>query len=120
MLNKVKLQPRLTRDSPGCYGSVSSWAPKSTSGHFDGWDIPNERSAIAEVYPALWKRPVPADSERSLDQQDAFNVAKWLSWADRLGYLHSFLEPNLNGDKRKVARLEGWILGVPVFPPPFR
>ena len=38
---------------------------------FDGWDIPAGRSAIAEVYPALWSRGF-AREDRTGDQHDAF------------------------------------------------
>ena len=86
---------------------------------FDGWDIPNGRSAIAEVYPALWKRHNHAGGDLTPDQRDVHSVAEWLFWADRSGALQSFLKPNLNSEKQTVARLEGWILGVPIFPPPF-
>jgi hypothetical protein len=51
---------------------------------FDGWEIPPRRSAIAEVYPALWNRSY-AREERTSDQHDAYSVAAWLSRADRDG-----------------------------------
>ncbi len=78
---------------------------------FDGWDIPAERSAIAEVYPALWSRGF-ANEERTGNQQDAFSIAAWLSRADRDGSLSAFLKPDLNPAERTVAQVEGWILGV--------
>ncbi len=49
---------------------------------FDGWDIPAGRSAIAEVYPALWSRGF-AREDRTGDRHDAFSIAAWLSRADR-------------------------------------
>ena len=79
---------------------------------FDGWDIPAGRSAIAEVYPALWSRGF-ADAGRTGDQQDAFSIAAWLSRADRDGSLAAFLDPELSPTERTRARVEGWILGVP-------
>ncbi len=48
---------------------------------FDGWDISSGRSAIAEVYPALWNRSF-ARGGRTGDQHDAFCIAAWLSRAD--------------------------------------
>jgi hypothetical protein len=45
---------------------------------FDGWDIPPGRSAIAEVYPALWNRRFVKE-DRTSDQHDAFSIAAWLS-----------------------------------------
>ncbi len=79
---------------------------------FDGWDIPPGRSAIAEVYPALWSRSF-AREDRIPDQHDAFSIAAWLSRADRDGSLIAFLKPDLTPPERAVAQVEGWILGVP-------
>src|SRR5260370_11909079 len=44
---------------------------------FDGWDIPAGRSAIAEVYPALWSRKF-AKEGRTGDQHDAYSIAACL------------------------------------------
>jgi hypothetical protein len=79
---------------------------------FDGWNIPAGCSAIAEVYPALWSRSFAKD-DRTGDQHDAFTTATWLSRADRDGTLAAFLKPVLSPRERTVARVEGWILGVP-------
>jgi hypothetical protein len=78
---------------------------------FDGWKIPTGRSAVAEVYPALWNRSFPR-GDRTQDQHDAFSVAAWLSRADRDGTLAMFLNPNLTAAERTVAQVEGWILGA--------
>ena len=79
---------------------------------FDGWDIPAGRSAIAEVYPSLWRRGF-APEGRTGDQHDAFCIVAWLARADCDGSLASFLKPNLLPGERAVAQIEGWILGVP-------
>jgi hypothetical protein len=79
---------------------------------FDGWDIPAGRSAIAEVYPALWSRGF-ANEGRTGDQHDAFSIAAWLSRADRDGNLAALLNPDLSPPERTLAQVEGWILGVP-------
>ncbi len=78
---------------------------------FDGWDIPAGRSAIAEVYPALWSRSFANDG-RTRDQHDAYSVAAWLARADRDGRLAALLNPDLTPTERVVAQVEGWILGV--------
>jgi hypothetical protein len=78
---------------------------------FDGWDIRAGRSAIAEVYPSLWKHEFPP-ADRNDHQHDAFCIASWLSRADRNGSLAAFLNPDLTVEERAVARFEGWILGV--------
>jgi hypothetical protein len=78
---------------------------------FDGWSIPGARSAIAEVYPSLWKHAFPAEN-RTADQHDAFAVASWLRDADSSGQLARYLQPVLTAPERLVAGVEGWILGV--------
>jgi hypothetical protein len=78
---------------------------------FDGWQIPPGRSAVIEVYPALWKHTFPSDG-RTADQHDAYTVAAWLRQADINGQLEMFLNPALTPQERRVAEVEGWILGV--------
>lgn len=78
---------------------------------FDGWDIPAGRSALSEVYPALWKHAYPVEG-RTPDQHDAYAVASWLRDADRDGRLRVALDPELAFHDRAVAKVEGWILGV--------
>ncbi len=78
---------------------------------FDGWQIPAGRSAVAEVYPALWKHAF-ATEERNADQHDAYSVAAWLRQADFDGQLAKFLSPSLTPQERTVAEVEGWILGI--------
>jgi hypothetical protein len=79
---------------------------------FDGWDIPAGRSAIAEVYPALWSRGF-ANEGRTGDQHDAFSIVAWLSRADGDGRLAAFLKPDLSPPN---ARWRGWRAGYWVFP----
>lgn len=78
---------------------------------FDGWSIPLNRSVVAEVYPALWKRTFPSEG-RTPDQQDAFAITKWLQGADDDGSLERFFCPEIEPHERKNAETEGWILGV--------
>jgi hypothetical protein len=78
---------------------------------FDGWRVPPNRSVVAEVYPSLWSRTFPSIG-RTPDQQDAYTTAEWLRRADRDGSLEKFLCPELEPHERKVAEIEGWILGV--------
>lgn len=78
---------------------------------FDGWTIPPGRSALLEVYPALWKHAY-APEGRTPDQHDAYTVATWLQQADRSGELQACLNPNLTPPERTLAQVEGWILGV--------
>jgi hypothetical protein len=79
---------------------------------FDGWDIPPGRSAIAEVYPALWSRGF-ANEGRTGDQHDAFSIAAWLSRADRDGGLVALLDPDLSPPNARWRRSRA---GFWVFP----
>jgi len=78
---------------------------------FEGWDVPAGRSAIAEVYPSLW-RDAYTRGDRTDDQHDAFVVAARLRDADLDGSLGRLLRPVLSEDETETARIEGWILGV--------
>lgn len=78
---------------------------------FDGWSFPPNHSVIAEVYPALWNKIFPSEG-RTPDQQDAFAIARWMQGVDSDGSLEKYLHPNLEPQKRKMAEIEGWILGV--------
>jgi hypothetical protein len=78
---------------------------------FDGWDIPQGKSAIVEVYPSLWTRRFPKDG-RDGDEQAAYAVAAWLQRADLSGSLNGFLSPALTPEELGISKIEGWILGV--------
>ncbi len=80
---------------------------------FDGWAPPEGRSVVAEVYPSLWRREFPRDG-RTDDQHDAYVVAERLRRADAEGELASWFDAPSDASVRKVADIEGWILGVPV------
>ena len=79
---------------------------------FDGWEIPPQRSVIAEVYPSLWSKSFPREN-RTGDQHDAYSVAAWMQAADRDGRFLNAFEPSLTLAERAVVEFEGWILGVP-------
>lgn len=78
---------------------------------FDGWEIPEGKSALVEVYPSLWRRNIPRES-RTPDQHDAYVAAAWLRQVDMDGSLRNFLKPNMKPEEYHVAQIEGWILGV--------
>lgn len=78
---------------------------------FDGWIPPEGKSVLAEVYPSIFRRRFPA-RDRTVDQQDAYGVAEWLSQADQRGLLGTYFCPPLTEQEKEQARLEGWILGV--------
>jgi hypothetical protein len=77
----------------------------------EGWEVPAERSVIAEVYPSLWRHEF-AREDRTSDQHDAFAVATWLQRAGHSGALGDCLNPALTQEERVRASIEGWILGV--------
>lgn len=78
---------------------------------FDGWDVPTGKSCVVEVYPSLFSKRFPRD-DRDSHQQDAFAVAKWLHQVDENGWLPQFLAPSMQTEDRRIAQVEGWILGV--------
>jgi len=77
----------------------------------DGWNVPQGKSVIAEIYPAIFKNRFPR-GDRSVDQQDAYAVARWLKESGERGILNRYFDPPLSDEERKNADLEGWILGV--------
>jgi hypothetical protein len=78
---------------------------------FDGWTVPPGKSAVVEVYPALWSHSFPRDG-RDSHQQDAYAAAEWLRRSDQDGNLGRFFSPSLTEQERKDAEIEGWILGI--------
>jgi len=53
---------------------------------FDGWEVPQGKSVVAEVYPSFWVRRFPKDG-RDSDEQAAFAAAAWLQRVDLNGSL---------------------------------
>jgi len=78
---------------------------------FDGWDVPEGRSVVAEVFPSILRNRYPREG-RSRNEQDAYAVARWLSETCERGFLGRYLDPPLTAEESRVAELEGWILGV--------
>lgn len=78
---------------------------------FDCWEPPADASVVAEVYPALWNRGYPREN-RDVHQHDAWSVARWFREADSRDELPTHFNPALTGSERKLARVEGWILGL--------
>ncbi|MDP6183613.1 MAG: hypothetical protein QF609_07335 [Gammaproteobacteria bacterium] len=78
---------------------------------FDGFDIPEHKSVLAEAYPSLFRRRYPVE-ERGPDEQDAYSVSMWLKQMDGRGSLRRYLNPPLALAERRFANIEGWIIGV--------
>lgn len=92
------------KEMPGSRERLHFWP-------FDGFETPDGKSVVAEVYPSLFRRRYPKDG-RSPDEHDAWAVGAWLQEADRRGTLPRYFAPPLTLQERKQAELEGWILGV--------
>ncbi len=97
--------PWLLHIRRGVAGRVHFWP-------FDGWDIPDNHSVLAEVYPSLWSRSFRNEG-RTPDQHDAYSVAAWMQRTDQDGLIAGFFHPSLTPAERTQAQIEGWILGVP-------
>jgi hypothetical protein len=69
------------------------------------------KSAVVEIYPALWCHSFPTDG-RNRGQQDAYAGAEWLRRSDSDGSLERFFSPSLTENERNVAEIERWILGI--------
>jgi hypothetical protein len=79
---------------------------------FDGWKVRQGKSVIAEVFPPMLRRRYPAEG-RTVDQQDAYAVARWLKEMNcGMTLTEPFFDPPLSEKEQEIAELEGWILGV--------
>ncbi len=78
---------------------------------FDGWQPPEGKSVIAEVYPSIFRNRYQKNG-RTGDEQDAFAVARWLEETNHNGLLERYFNPPLTLLERRTAALEGWILGI--------
>ena len=79
---------------------------------FDGWSIPEGHSAIVEVYPKLWRLPVPTPHGFTEHELDAHIIARTLCDADVDGRLERWLAPELPDAAKRDASVEGWILSA--------
>jgi hypothetical protein len=50
--------------------------------------------------------------DRSVDEQDACSVARWLKETCERNLIEKYLKPPLTDEERQIAMLEGWILGI--------
>lgn len=78
---------------------------------FDGFEVPEGKSVIAEVYPSIFRNRYERD-DQTTDEQDAYATARWLADVDQRELLGYYFNPHLSDFERNVASLEGWILGV--------
>ena len=78
---------------------------------FDGFRIPDGKHVIAEVYPSLWRKG-EAPPGITLDEFDTLTIARTLSDSDSTGEMELMFQPDLAESEKRLAELEGWILGV--------
>jgi len=78
---------------------------------FDGWQPPDGKAVIAEVYPSIFRHRYDREG-RTADEHDAYSVARWLSESAARGILDHYFAPPLTVHERAIAAREGWILGV--------
>lgn len=79
---------------------------------FDGWQPPDGVSVIVEVYPSIFRNRYGGMNGRTPDERDAYSVARWLEESARRGILARYFDPPLTLPERRIAALEGWILGI--------
>lgn len=79
---------------------------------FDGWQPPDGVSVIAEVYPSIFRNRYAGQRGWTPDERDAYAVARWLEESARRGILGRYFDPPLTLPERRLAALEGWILGI--------
>lgn len=82
---------------------------------FDSFEAPAGRSLVAEVYPRIM-RGGPHPAGLTPHEHDAWAVARWLKEADENGALSRHLAPVLTEEERRIASVEGWILGISGLP----
>ena len=79
---------------------------------FDGWEVRRGKSVIAEAFPPMLRRRYPTEG-RTVDQQDAYAITRWLREMDRSMALDEvFFDLPMSGKELGIAEREGWILGV--------
>jgi hypothetical protein len=79
---------------------------------FDGFDVPAERSVVAEVYPRTFRRRYEDETSLRADKRDAWLICQWLKDRDEKELLKPYFKPPLDETEQGKARVEGWILGV--------
>ena len=78
---------------------------------FDGFEVPEGKSVIAEVFPSLFRNRYER-GDRTNDEQDAYATARWLHDMDERELLGEYFNPPLTKNELEIATREGWILGI--------
>jgi hypothetical protein len=78
---------------------------------FDGWEPEPGKSVIVEVYPAIFRNRYPREGQ-TVDEQDAYAAARWMTEMAERGALGDYFAPPLTDYERAVADCEGWVFGI--------
>lgn len=70
----------------------------------------NRMGGLGKVYQLFGDR-LPKE-KRTPDEHDAYAVARWLSESAARGVLDRYFTPPLTLEERRIAEIEGWILGI--------
>ncbi|WP_067619881.1 hypothetical protein [Alicyclobacillus acidiphilus] len=73
---------------------------------YDGWDPPSYAHVLVEVYPTLYNHGPRTD------EGDAVACVEWMEKQDHSGGIPFAPDPGLSEDECRLARLEGWVIGV--------
>lgn len=95
---------RLIRTHPQISGKIHFWP-------FDGFQVPEDQTVIAEAYPSIFRRRYQR-VYKSPDEHDAYSIARWLQECDRQNNLDYYFKPQLPEKAMQQVKLEGWILGI--------
>ena len=79
---------------------------------FDGFAIPEGKSAMVEIHPSLVRKRYPVPAGFTEYERDAYGAARWLQEIDRQEQLSRYLLPHLTDEEQLTVFLEGRILGV--------
>jgi hypothetical protein len=66
---------------------------------------------IVEAYPSPVRNRYPKGG-RAKGRQDAYAITRWLAGTDPNGFLPRYVGPPPTGERRRVADLDGRLLGV--------
>jgi hypothetical protein len=73
---------------------------------FDGWNVPDNKHLIIEIYPALY------NTGNKGDMEDSWTSVRWFRQQMEAGTLYDFFNPRLSPDERRRAAVEGWVPGI--------
>jgi hypothetical protein len=73
---------------------------------FDGWNVPQNKHLIIEIYPAIY------NAGKKGDMEDSWASMYWFREKLKTDTLSGFFHPRLSPDEKKRALVEGWVPGI--------